>query len=115
MKQTAEVFTLADGYDRRKKPSLAQYRAMTFAECAALHSGQHCAILARDGKARTVKINGAPKTWRRDSSRLEIPVKYGMYEYATFTWRPGSGRCESFGLPSVFLIRRTDETEGGAE
>lgn len=60
------------------------FRAMTLAEAKALHSGQHVWVLARQGDARRAKVNGAPRTWKRDPSRVEIPLKYGMYEYATF-------------------------------
>ena len=31
-----------------------------------------------------VKVNGAIKTWKRDPSRFEIPVKYGLYQCARF-------------------------------
>ena len=27
-----------------------------------------------------IKINGAVKTWKRDTSRVEVPLKYGLYE-----------------------------------
>ena len=40
-------------------------------------------IVSNSGDARRVKVNGAVRTWKRDKSRIEIPVKYGMYEYAT--------------------------------
>lgn len=28
-------------------------------------------------------INGKVKTWKRDPSRIEIPVKHGLYVYGT--------------------------------
>lgn len=62
-----------------------EFRAMTFAEAKQLSYGQHIWILSLSGDARRVKVNGAPKTWKRDLTRLEIPVKYGMYEFTTFT------------------------------
>lgn len=36
-------------------------------------------------QARTAKINGKVRTWKRDASRVEVPLKYGLYEYVTFT------------------------------
>lgn len=50
------------------------------AHCTA-HS--HIWILANGGDARRVKVNGAVRRWKRDPNRIEVPVKYGMYEYGT--------------------------------
>jgi hypothetical protein len=36
------------------------------------------------GDARQVKVNGAVRRWKRDRTRIEIPYKYGLYEYGTF-------------------------------
>lgn len=76
---------LASGYDRTKAPVKTEYRPMTVAEAKALTYGQHVTFLANDGTARDCKVNGAPKTWKRDPSRVEVPIKYGMYEYARFS------------------------------
>lgn len=35
--------------------------------------------------ARMAKVNGRVRTWKRDATRIEIPLKYGLYEYFTFT------------------------------
>jgi hypothetical protein len=37
-----------------------------------------------DGTARQAKVNGAVRRWKRDCNRIEVPIKYGMYEYAVF-------------------------------
>jgi hypothetical protein len=37
-----------------------------------------------DGSARQCKRNGAVRAWKRDANRIEVPVKYGLYEYGTF-------------------------------
>jgi hypothetical protein len=34
---------------------------------------------------REMKINGKVRRWKRDPDRVEIPTKYGLYEYFTFT------------------------------
>lgn len=79
-----DVLTLTSGYDRTKHPATAQYRYMRPEEARNLRPGQRVAFLDNACKARELTINGAPKTWKRDPARLEIPVKYGMWEYDTF-------------------------------
>lgn len=49
------------------------------------NASSHCYMLSNSGDARRVKINGKVRRWKRDASRIEIPVKYGLYEYATIT------------------------------
>lgn len=44
----------------------------------------HVLFVAQDGKVRRAKVNGKVRTWKRDKRRVELPIKYGMYEYATF-------------------------------
>ena len=34
-----------------------------------------------DGSPRRWRVNGKVKTWKRDKSRIEIPVKHGLYSY----------------------------------
>jgi len=54
---------------------------------------QHCSANAHiwfhgnQGDARRCKVNGTVRRWKRDSNRIEVPVKYGLYEYATLTAR----------------------------
>lgn len=52
----------------------------------------HIWIHGNQGDARQVKVNGAVRTWKRDPSRVEIPVKYGLYEYHTMDAREGMER-----------------------
>lgn len=63
------------------------FRSMTLDEAKSLSYGEHVWILANDGSAREVKVNGQPKTWKRSPERVEVPVKYGLYEYARFDER----------------------------
>ena|SRR5208283_1081140 len=58
-----------------------QFRPMTLVEAKALHYGQHIWILSNQNDARRVKVNGAPKVWKRNPGRVEVPFKYGLYEY----------------------------------
>lgn len=80
----------------RLNPSLKKYggregsgefRHMTLEEGKLLGYGDHIWVLARDGSARRVKVNGAVKRWKREPDRIEVPFKYGMYEYGTFQSR----------------------------
>jgi hypothetical protein len=57
------------------------FRAMTFKEACALTYGAHLWMRSVWGGAVRVKVNGAVKRWKREPGRIEIPVKYGMYEY----------------------------------
>ena len=34
-----------------------------------------------DGTPQRWRVNGAPKTWKRDPSRVRIPVKRGLWQY----------------------------------
>ena len=72
----------------------AEFRPMTLEEAKLLNYGDHIWFLANDGSARQVKVNGQVKRWKRDPDRIEVPVKYGMYEHATFYSRDfgSSGR-----------------------
>ena len=79
-----ETITVRNGYDKRKNAEQITVRPMTFEEASALSYGSHVSFVGREGTLRTVKVNGQPKRWKRDASRIEIPVKYGLYEYTTF-------------------------------
>lgn len=101
-KWTSDGFAeAADGYDRSKNPRMLKFRPMTVDEARALKRGSRPKFLARDGTLRDIKVNGAPKTWKRDLSRVEVPVKYGMYEYGTF--RAQGGRMVS-DSQNIFLV-----------
>jgi hypothetical protein len=76
-----KTMQLRNGYDRSKDPETATYRYMTVHEAKRLSYGQRVPFLANDGTAREVKVNGAPKTWKR-SSGVIVSLKYGLYEYA---------------------------------
>jgi hypothetical protein len=50
-------------------------------------SHSHIWFVANQGDARELKVNGAVRRWKRDANRIEVPVKYGMYEYGTLEAR----------------------------
>ncbi len=72
-----------DGYD--KNGSWLGVRTMTVEEAKLLQSGSHALVVANDGTARRVKVNGKPRTWKRNPGRVEVPIKYGLYEHGVAT------------------------------
>ena len=38
-----------------------------------------------DGTPMRLKVNGKVKTWKRDTSRVQVPYKRGLYEYGYIT------------------------------
>lgn len=68
-------------YDSREGEG--EFRIMTVDEIKALRYGQTVWFRSLDGSARRAKVNGKPKRWKRQLNRVEIPLKYGMYEYFT--------------------------------
>lgn len=84
-----ETLMLSSGYDRKKNAEKSAYRYMTPSEALALTHGQTIPFLARDGSVRSVRVSGKVRTWKRDTSRIEVPVKYGLYESALMVAREG--------------------------
>ena len=80
-----KIMELFNGYDKSKNPQKSKYRSITFDECLKLSYGDKVFFIDNSGKVRQCKINGKVKTWKRDKERIEIPCKYGLYEYFTFT------------------------------
>lgn len=100
------TLTLRSGYDRRRNAPATEYRYMTHEEARLLTAGDTVEFVARDGTARRLRINGKPKTWKRDASRLEIPVKYGLRECGTFYADNVSGHIRTWSSPEICLIAR---------
>ena len=81
------IIAVPNGYG--KKREIGYYRnpadvAELISHCS---NHSHITFLSIDGTARTAKVNGKVRTWKRDPNRVEIPIKYGLYEYGTFTAR----------------------------
>lgn len=61
--------------------------------CSIEEMASHCTakshiwVRTNAGDARQVKVNGAVRRWKRDANRIEIPCKYGLYEYFTLEAR----------------------------
>src|SRR5690242_15035887 len=106
-----EVLELIDGYDRGTKAGKRKLKFRNPADVAEMR--QHCEksshiwFVSTDGTARQAKVNGAVRIWKRDPNRIEVPIKYGMYEYGTFEARdinrvlipiPNEGLCPICGV-----------------
>jgi hypothetical protein len=83
-------FQLRSGYANRGKPGeLMTFRnpanvAEMFNHC---NTNSHIWVRTQHNTARQVKVNGAVRTWKRDPNRIEVPCKYGLYEYFTLQAR----------------------------
>ena len=60
--------------------TLAQAKALKYGDI--LHHTQH---KNADGTPQRWRVNGAPKTWKRNPERVSVPVKHGMYSFDTLT------------------------------
>jgi len=38
-----------------------------------------------DGTPQRWRVNGMVKTWKRDNTRVQVPLKYGLYGYDYLT------------------------------
>lgn len=93
MTQTQQVtgdtsFIVHIGYSGKKNSTLTVRNPVTIDEmdrhCTA---DTHIWLLDNYGEARRVKVNGKVRRWKRDRDRIEVPYKYGLYEYGTLTER----------------------------
>lgn len=92
---------LPDGYSRlRVKPRIA-VMTMALGEAKALAYGEHIWFHSVTGELRACKVNGQPRTWKTRPGDVDIPVKYGMYEYAVFRMRNGSWVTEAWPVVKV--------------
>jgi hypothetical protein len=83
MKKSEEILHLVHRSDRRKNPEIKQYRRISRQEAKNLTCGQEINMIDRQGKVANARINGKVRLWKRDKERIEIPCKYGLYEYFT--------------------------------
>ena len=58
---------------------LTKDQAMT---CTVVHANDN---LNSRGGCRVWRRNGATQTWKRDTNRFRLPVKYGLYAYDAIT------------------------------
>lgn len=56
-----------------------------------------------DGSPQRWRVNGTVKTWKRDASRVRVPLKHGLYAYGELTER----NLGQFELTEDFATART--------
>lgn len=84
-----KIFHAVSRYDRTKHPEKKPYRLMTVEEAKQLRSGSTVLARGNDGRIANVKVNGKPKTWKTRPGDVDVPWKFGMYEYGTARFRNG--------------------------
>jgi hypothetical protein len=92
-----KTFKLINGYDRKKNNRETHlFRHMTIDEAKQLDYGDHIYFVdaKNENQYRECKVNGKARTWKRNINRVEVPVKYGYYEYGTFYSIPEEGIIE---------------------
>lgn len=95
----AELLSVPDGYDRRQFKQMIVCRRMTLDEIKVLTPGQRVDFISTNGTLRQCTINGRIQRWVREPDRIEVPVKYGLYETA---------RLKTAEALSVFVVRVDD-------
>jgi hypothetical protein len=57
--------------------------AITLVQAKTLHHGDilHVARPGNKNGCANYKVNGQVKTWKRDASKVQVPVKHGLYVY----------------------------------
>lgn len=55
---------------------------ITLDEAKALKRGD---ILVQESTGHRWKVNGAVQTWKKDPSRVRVPLKHGLYAYDQLT------------------------------
>lgn len=88
------TITVPDGYSKLKTRPTFTVRDMTLGEAKELRYG-HIKFVSTNGELRECKVNGSAKTWKTRPGDVDIPVKYGMYEYAVFSMRNGAWVSET--------------------
>jgi hypothetical protein len=60
---------------------------------ALLDAGMIEVAMNKPGRWWAIRRNGKTRTWKRDTSRIEIPFKAGIYTYGTITQDDFVGNC----------------------
>jgi hypothetical protein len=97
-----QVQIVKDGYDRSKHPAMIAVRPMTLDEARTLNYS-HIEFIGLGNDLRRAKVNGKCRTWKRDATRIELPIKYGMYEYTMFEHR-ADGRIGNSAAMAVVRV-----------
>jgi hypothetical protein len=73
-----------------KKIHEVTYRAMSIDEVKKLSYGRVDIYSGYAKALLSVTINGKPKTWKTRPDNVHVPIKYGLYEYATIRYENGA-------------------------
>lgn len=63
-------------------------RKLTLKQAKELKTGDivyHMTNKNADGTPQRWKVNGMVKTWKRDTARVKVPIKHGLYNYDYIT------------------------------
>ena len=61
---------------------------MNINQAKALKTGtvcEHITLENADGTPLRGRVTGAVKTWKRDETRVQVPMKHGLYDYFYLT------------------------------
>ena len=61
---------------------------MKLSQAKSLKTGtilHHSVSQNRDGTPSRARVNGKVKTWKRDPSKVKVPLKHGLYVYLYLT------------------------------
>lgn len=86
MKRIIRTETIVSGEGKGTKINVVP---MGIDELKQLRYGQQVLCHSYNGIIH-VKVNGNPKTWKTRPNDVDIPVKYGLYEYARIEYRDGA-------------------------
>ena len=59
--------------------------------------------LNADGTKVRHRVNGQPKTWKRDPDRIKVSLKHGLYDYGELTNGTWEGNQYTLNLDMVSL------------
>lgn len=83
---------------------------VTLSQAKNLRHGQMLFIIGAfdsDGSPSKCRVSGAPKTWKRDLNRVQVPIKRGLYENGYLT----QDNMNSFTLEAPKAITRAESKE----
>lgn len=55
--------------------NIEQVKALTHRDTV-----HHMTLTNSDGTPMRARVNGKVKTWKRDTNRVQVPMKHGLYE-----------------------------------
>lgn len=78
--EVPEKVLLPDHYNQTLNPHKEEWERYTRTEVLALKAGQEVHFITNQGKVARAKLTGKVRTWKKDENRVEVPLKFGMYD-----------------------------------